>query len=204
MDALFDEQHGSRRWLSFRAALQLAIERSSRKWTFQDFTECFPTYVEKEEKEAQITFKLTQDYIEKLDKDDIIKLFQKYHSEENVDIPKNIDILHKLVREAEARKESGEISNSVWREDRRPRNAHMIPFLESQVAQLRENLAKREEKNRQLQAQLEEDINARDEAYRRQYELLQKLDNSLAQFEKLPMNAIEDWTVQTANTLKQH
>lgn len=36
---------------------------------------------------------------------------------------------------------------------------------------------KREEKNRQLQAQLEEDINARDEAYRRQYELLQKLDN---------------------------
>lgn len=125
---------------------------------FQDFAECFPTYVEKEEKEAQIVFKLTQDYIEKQDRvrapffqpfsaadssqDDIIKLFQKYLTDENVDIPKSTDTLHKLVREAEARKERGEISNSVWREDRRPKNACMTPSLEAQAAQLRQYLAK--------------------------------------------------------------
>ncbi|KAF9453592.1 hypothetical protein P691DRAFT_658248 [Macrolepiota fuliginosa MF-IS2] len=195
---MFD-QTGSRRWMHFQSALQLAIQRSARKWTFEDFAECFPLYVEEEKNAASVTFNIISDFIEKQDRDDITTLFEKYG------VQGNIDILHNIVTEAKARKEKGEISKDVWREDLQPRGAvcaRTIPVLETEAARLRETLAQLEDENRHLQTQLEENIKTKDEADIRTLDLLQKLEDTYTQWEKLPMDAIEDWTVQTANALK--
>ncbi|KAF5362086.1 hypothetical protein D9756_002440 [Leucocoprinus leucothites] len=198
LNTMFD-QDGSRRWMHFQSALQLAIQRSARKWTFEDFAECFPLYVEEEKNAASVTFNIISDFIEKQDRDDITSLFAKYGVRENV------DILHKVVTEAKARKERGEVTKDVWREDLQPRNAvcaRTIPVLGAETARLEQTLAQLEEDNRQLQAQLDENIQAKDEADLKTLDLLQILEEAYAQWEKLPMDAIEDWTVQTANTLK--
>lgn len=74
--------------------------------------------------------------------DDITRLFEKYRIRENV------DILHKIVTEAKARKERGELTKDVWREDLQPRNAvcaRTIPVLEAETARLRETLAQASE-----------------------------------------------------------
>ncbi|KXN86556.1 hypothetical protein AN958_09860 [Leucoagaricus sp. SymC.cos] len=195
---MFD-QDGSRRWMHFQSALQLAIQRSARKWTFEDFAECFPLYVEEEKNAASVTFNIISDFIEKQDRDDITQLFEKYRVREN------IDILHKIVTDAKTRKERGEITRDVWREDLQPRNAvcaRTIPVLVAEAARLRETLAQLEEENRELQTQLDDNIQAKDEADLKTLELLQRLEDTYTQWEKLPMDIIEDWTVQTANALK--
>ncbi|KAJ3571910.1 hypothetical protein NP233_g3430 [Leucocoprinus birnbaumii] len=160
-NTMFD-QDGSRRWMHFQSALQLAIQRSARKWTFEDFAECFPLYVEEEKNAAT---------------DDIKTLFEKYGVREN------IDVLHKIVTEAKARKERGEITKDIAREDLPPKNAL-------------------ERENEQLQAKLDENVQAKDEADLKSLELLQILEETYAEWEKLPSDPIEDWTVQTANALK--
>lgn len=73
------------------------------------------------------------------EQDDITALFEKYRVREN------IDILHKVVTEAKVRKEKGEVTKGVWREDLQPRNAvcaRTVPILEAETARLRETLAK--------------------------------------------------------------
>ena len=65
------------------------------------------------------------------------ELFPKY------DLKHNIDILHAVVTEARARKQSGEIGKDVWREDLQPRTAtraRTIPLLEKEAAKLRATL----------------------------------------------------------------
>lgn len=57
----------------------------------------------------------------------------------------NIDILHAIVTEARARKQSGEIGNDVWKEDLQPRaavRARTVPLLENEAARLRATLEK--------------------------------------------------------------
>lgn len=68
--------------------------------------------------------------------DDITQLFEKYGVREN------IDILHKIVTEAKARKD---VTKDVWREDLQPEGAicaRTIPVLEAEAAQLEETLAR--------------------------------------------------------------
>jgi len=55
----------------------------------------------------------------------------------------NIDILHAVVTEARARKQSGEIGKDVWKEDLQPRAvvcARTIPLWEDEAARLRATL----------------------------------------------------------------
>jgi len=62
-------------------------------------------------------------------------LFEKYGVREN------IDILHKIVTEAKARKD---VTKDIWREDLQPEGAVCactIPVLEAEAAQLEETLA---------------------------------------------------------------
>lgn len=100
-----------------------------------------------------MTFNIISDWIEKQDRvcllkvatlpsaesclqDDITQLFEKYG------VRDNIDILHKIVTEAKARKD---VTKDIWREDIQPRNAvyaRTIPVLEAETAQLEEILAR--------------------------------------------------------------
>lgn len=56
----------------------------------------------------------------------------------------NIDILHAIVTEARARKQSGGTGKDVWKEDTEPQaatRARALPSLEKEAAKLRATLA---------------------------------------------------------------
>ncbi|RDB15761.1 hypothetical protein Hypma_003692 [Hypsizygus marmoreus] len=192
-------QSGSRRWTHFHSALQLAIQRSAHKWTFEDFAECFPLYVEEDKNGASATFNSISDYIEAQNLRDLDKVFKDYAVQEN------IDTLHRVINEAKERKARGEVLTDVWKEDLEPRVAvcaRTVPILESEVKKLRETLAVMEEENLHLQAQLEENAMATDDANTQALELLNKLDRVYEEWQKLPTDEIEAWTVQTTESLK--
>ena len=124
---------------------------------FEDFAECFPTYVEEDRNGASATFNSIADYIEAQNfvcsvylyfnlmhirpphsQRDLEKLFNEYNVREN------IDNLHQIVLEAKDRIASGDIRKDSWKEDLDPRvavSARTIPRLETEAQQLRERLA---------------------------------------------------------------
>ncbi|KAF5383781.1 hypothetical protein D9615_003713 [Tricholomella constricta] len=192
-------QSGSRRWTHFRSALQLAIQRSAHKWTFEDFTECFPLYVEEDKNGASATFESIAEYIESQTVNDLEKLFKDYSVQDN------IDILHRVVNEAKERKAKGGIGKDVWKEDLEPRVAvcaRTVPIFESEVKRVRETLAAMEAENMHLQALLEENVIATNDGKQRAKELLDILDVVYEEWQKLPTDEIEAWTVQTIESLK--
>ncbi|TFK39969.1 hypothetical protein BDQ12DRAFT_704868 [Crucibulum laeve] len=192
-------QAGSRRWTHFYSALQLAIQRSAHKWTFDDFAECFPLYVEEDKNGASATFNTISEYAEAQIFRDIGKLFKDYNVQEN------IDILHNVVKEAKEREAAGEATHDMWREDIEPRTAvaaRTVPVLEAEVKRLRESLAEVEGENRQLQSRLEQNMTEAEEADEQTLEFLEKVDQVYKEWQKLPMDDIEAWTVQTQETLK--
>ncbi|KAF8631904.1 hypothetical protein AX15_002162 [Amanita polypyramis BW_CC] len=196
---MFNNQSGTRRWTHFHSALQLAVQRSAHKWTFDDFAECFPTYVEEDRNGASATFNSIADYIEAQNFRDLDKLFKDYNVQEN------IDNLHRIVLEAKDRKASGEVRNDAWKEGLDPRVAicaRTIPHLEAEARRLRERLATLEEENRQTRATIEENVRGRREANERSKELLDKLDNIHTAWAELPMEEWETWMLQTTESLK--
>ncbi|KAJ2934871.1 hypothetical protein H1R20_g2235, partial [Candolleomyces eurysporus] len=192
-------QSGSRRWTHFHSALQLAVQRSAHKWSFEDFTECFPLYVEEDKNSASATFNSISDYIEAQNLRDLDKLFRDYNVQEN------IDILHKIVADAKERKARGEVRKDAWREDLDPRVsacAKTIPVLEQDVARLRRQLKETEELNRELQEQLEEVNRQTNEVNGQTLEIVNQLERACEEWQQLPSDEIEGWTVQTLESLK--
>ncbi|EDR14068.1 uncharacterized protein LACBIDRAFT_305478 [Laccaria bicolor S238N-H82] len=191
-------QSGSRRWTHFHSALQLAVQRSAHKWSFEDFSECFPLYVEEDKNGSSATFNSISDYIEAQNFRDLDKLFKDYNVQEN------IDVLHKLVTDAKERKTHEELGKDVWKEDLEPRVAvcaRTIPILDAEVKRLRERLAKAKDNNSLIQVQLDENVKATDEANACALEILDSLDDVCEEWQKLPLNEVEAWTVQTAESL---
>ncbi|KAJ7115924.1 hypothetical protein C8R44DRAFT_628887 [Mycena epipterygia] len=188
---------GSRRWNYFRSALDLAIQRSGHKWTFEDFAECFPQYVEEDKDGAMQTFTQVADYIESANKRDLEQLFQDY------DLQNNIDILDKIVNEAKARKVSGNIGPNVWRENLHPRSAvcaRKIPILEAQAKRLRESLAKLEQENLALISEFEGKARDTDDLEACMIRVLDNVDQTHEAWSNTPMHEIHAWTAQVAET----
>ncbi|KAH6915844.1 hypothetical protein BKA70DRAFT_471368 [Coprinopsis sp. MPI-PUGE-AT-0042] len=196
---MFNNQPGSRRWTHFHSALQLAVQRSARKWTFEDFAECFPLYVQEDKNSASATFTSISDYIESQTINDLDKLFTDYNVQDNV------DKLHKIVTDAKERRTKGETRQDAWKEDLDPRVAVVAktaPVLEKEVQRLKELLAESEAVNRQIQDELEETVQETDENNRRALHLVDQLDEACEEWDKLPLDEIEAWTVQMEESLK--
>ncbi|KAF7969694.1 hypothetical protein HWV62_22409 [Athelia sp. TMB] len=164
---------GSKRWTHFHSALQLAIQRAANKWTYEDFAECFTLWCEEQPDGAKGIFSGVARHIE----NEITKNCEAIFSEYNV--KQNIDILHAVVTEARARKQSGEIGNDIWKEDLEPRaavRARALPLLEKEAEKLRATLAQMEQENLELQAQIQNNVNEREEIDAKTTELLDILD----------------------------
>ncbi|KAJ7836952.1 hypothetical protein B0H13DRAFT_186599 [Mycena leptocephala] len=204
---------GSRRWNYFHSALELAVQRSAHKWKwvsavvpacfpnqftrFEDFAECFPQYVEEDKDGAMQTFNQVADYIESATKRDLENLFQEY------DLQNNIDILDKMVSEAKARKASGNIGPNVWTENLQPRSAvcgRTIPILEAQAKRLRESLAELEAENLTLISELEGKVGELYGLETRTIGILDKIDETHEAWSNVPMEEIQAWTAQLAET----
>jgi len=169
------------------------------RYRFEDFAECFPTYVEEDRNGASATFNSIADYIEAQNFRDLDKLFKEYNVQEN------IDNLHRIVLEAKDRIASGETRKDSWKEDLDPRvavSARTIPRLEAEAQQLRERLAALEEENRQLQATIEENSHVTTTANERSKQLLDMLDGTCDSWTELDADKMEAWMVQTAESLK--
>jgi len=196
---MFSNQSGSRRWTHFRSALQLAIQRSAHKWTFEDFAECFPLYVEEDKNGSSATFNSISDYIEAQDFRDLDEMFKKYNVQEN------IDILHKIVTDAKDRKLMGDARKDIWQDHLDPKVAvcaRTIPVLNSEAARLRDLIAKVEEENHLLELEVRGQETAITHANERVKELLDKVDTVCDMWQKLPHEEIESWTVQTKESLQ--
>ncbi|KAF9054395.1 hypothetical protein BJ165DRAFT_1438492 [Panaeolus papilionaceus] len=196
---MFSNQSGSRRWTHFHSALQLAIQRSAHKWTFEDFAECFPLYVEEDKNGASATFNAISDYIEAQNFRDLEKLFKDYNVQEN------IDILHKVVNDAKDRAVSGNIGKDTWQDNLDPAvvvSARTIPVLTSEAERLKKMIATYEEENRALEKSLKAKVRETEQADEQAMRILDKLDEVFHKWEQLPREDMEELTVQTAETLR--
>ncbi|KAG6832664.1 hypothetical protein H0H87_000846 [Tephrocybe sp. NHM501043] len=130
---------------------------------------------------------------------DLEKLFKEYAVQDN------IDTLHRVINEAKERKTKDEVGKDVWRENLEPRaavSARTVPIMELEVKRLRDALVEIQEENRVLQAQMEANVQATENAKKSTEQLLDKLDMVYEEWQGLPTEEIEGWTVQTMESLK--
>ncbi|KAF8909347.1 hypothetical protein CPB84DRAFT_1673771 [Gymnopilus junonius] len=196
---MFSSQSGSRRWTHFHSALQLAVQRSAHKWTFEDFAECFPLYVESDKNGSSATFNSISEYIEAQNFRDLEKLFNDYN------IRESIDTLHKVVNDAKERKLRGDAGKDTWQDNLDPKvavSARTVPVLNSEAARLRTLISQLEEENRELETELQAKVDATYNANERVLELLDQIDTAFQCWKELPHEELEAWTVQTAESLK--
>ncbi|KAF8487083.1 hypothetical protein DFH94DRAFT_13594 [Russula ochroleuca] len=192
----------SKRWTQFYAALQLAIQRSAHKWTYKDFSECFPLWCEEQPNGAEGVFNTVSSFIETHIVTNTNKLFEQY------DVQKNVDILHQVVTEARARRQRGETGDSgtgvdSWRADLQPRaavRARTIPALERERDSLRARLAEMERENMELYEEVRENVAAQDRAEVKTAEIFAFFDEIYAKWRDLPLEDMQAWTLLTAET----
>ncbi|KAI9064005.1 hypothetical protein FKP32DRAFT_1625649, partial [Trametes sanguinea] len=190
-------QAGSKRWVYFHSALQLAIQRSAHKWTYEDFAECFSLWCDEQPENAATIFNLVSSRLESSITENCEELFRKYNVKEN------LDNLHAVVTAARARKQAGYDGKDVWREDLQPRaavRARTVPLLEKERDRLRAQLSQLTEENSELQSQMRRNLQAKEEANAEAARLLDLLDKAFAKWEQLPLEDIQSWSLQTAES----
>ncbi|CAL1715548.1 unnamed protein product [Somion occarium] len=191
---------GSKRWTHFHSALQLAIQRSTHKWTYEDFTECFSLWCEEEPEASSALFNTVAQHMESGITSRCEELLIQFNVREN------LDKLHAIVTEARARKQSenGYDGKDVWRENIHPRaavRAKTVPLLEQERDRLKAELAKLDEENRRLQTEMQTNVKARTIADEEATALLDLLDEACAKWSGVPMEEISSWTLQTAESV---
>ncbi|KAJ4470119.1 hypothetical protein J3R30DRAFT_3538693 [Lentinula aciculospora] len=193
-------QSGSRRWEHFQSALQLAVQKSARKWSYEDFTQCFPLYAEEDKNGASTTFNTISDYIETQALRDLEKIFETY------DLRENIDTLHTIVVEAKERKKTGiPLSNDIWEEGldlRSAISARTVPALEQEAKRLRESLAALEVSNSEAEAEILANIQAADHADEHAALLFEQLHKALGEWQNVSPD-VEAWTITNSETIER-
>ncbi|KAF9804042.1 hypothetical protein IEO21_09488 [Rhodonia placenta] len=192
-------QPPSKRWAYFHSALQLAIQRSSHKWTYEDFTECFSLWCEEQPENAPRIFTTVSRHMEDQITENCEELLKQFNVREN------LDNLHAVVTEARIRKQSGNYDGKdVWREDLHPSvavRARTTPLLEKERDRLRAELEELENENLELQSQLQSNVKAREEADAEASKLLDILDEVHAKWNQLQTEEIQSWSLQMAESL---
>ncbi|KAI0676032.1 hypothetical protein C8Q78DRAFT_1161386 [Trametes maxima] len=197
MAANASTQAGSKRWTYFHSALQHAIQRSAHKWTYEDFAECFSLWCDEQPENAATIFNLVSSRLESSITDNCEELFKKYNVKEN------LDNLHGVVTAARARRQVGYMGNDIWREDLQPRaavRARTVPLLEKERDRLRAELSQLTEENSELQSQMRHNVEAKEEADANAAKLLDILDQAFYKWSQLPLDDVQSWTLQTAES----
>ncbi|KAI0297903.1 hypothetical protein BC826DRAFT_134216 [Russula brevipes] len=209
-----DSSAQSKRWTQFYAALQLAIQRVAHKWTYKDFSECFPLWCEEQPNGAEGVFNTVSSFVETHIVTSTNKLFEQY------DVQKNVDTLHRVVTDARARRQqqqqqqheqdgsgggsgAGGGGADRWRADLQPRaavRARTIPALARERDLLRARLAEMEKENMELYREMEENVAAHEQADARAAEIFAFFDEVYAKWKELPMEDMQAWSVLTAET----
>ncbi|KAL4066049.1 hypothetical protein V8B97DRAFT_1933510 [Scleroderma yunnanense] len=189
----------SKRWTHFHSALQLAINRSAHKWTYEDFQECFALWCKEEPHGAEGIFNTISRHMEDQVHASCEALFKDFNVREN------INTLHAVVTEARNRKQRGEVDRTdLWREDLDPRaavRARTVPTLQAEAERLRATLQKLEEENVELYEETQKNVEKEREATERVQELLKLVDDVYSRWSKLPHDEMNMWSLQAAENL---
>ncbi|KAG6374645.1 hypothetical protein JVT61DRAFT_4010 [Boletus reticuloceps] len=189
----------SKRWTHFHSALQLAINRSAHKWTYEDFQECFALWCKEEPHGAEGIFNTISRHMEDQIHASCETLFREFN------VRDSINVLHRVVTDARARKEGGETEGkNIWKKDLEPRaaiRARTVPILESEVEKLRATLQNFEEENQAMFEQMKSNVRRREEADTKTTEMLKTLDDIHSRWSKLPHDEINLWVLQAAENL---
>ncbi|CCM06133.1 uncharacterized protein FIBRA_08383 [Fibroporia radiculosa] len=191
-------QPASKRWSYFHSALQLAIQRSSHKWTYEDFTECFSAWCEEQPENASRIFTTVSRHMEDQITEHCEELLRQFNVREN------LDNLHTVVTEARARRQKGYEGKDVWKEDLNPGaavRARTVPLLEKERDRLRAELGQLENENIKLQSEMQSNVRGREEADAETSRLLDLLDEIYAKWNHIPIEEIQSWTLQTAESV---
>ncbi|KAI0277855.1 hypothetical protein BGY98DRAFT_977016 [Russula aff. rugulosa BPL654] len=186
----------SKRWTQFYAALQLAIQRAAHKWTFKDFSECFPLWCEEQPNGAEGIFNTVSSFIETHIVTNTNKLFEQY------DVQKNVDILHQVVTEARARRQRGETGSATGGDTGADTwlRARTVPALERERDSLRARLAEMEKENMELYQEVQGNVAAQNRADTKTAEIFSFFDEIYAKWKELPLEDMQAWTLLTAET----
>ncbi|KAF8127367.1 hypothetical protein EV363DRAFT_1172318 [Boletus edulis] len=187
----------SKRWTHFHSALQLAINRSAHKWTYEDFQECFALWCKEEPHGAEGIFNTISRHMEDQIHASCETLFREFN------VRDSINVLHRVVTDARARKECGETEGKdIWKKDLEPRaavRARTVPILGSEVEKLRATL--QSAKNQAMFEQMKSNVRRREEADTKTTEMLETLDDIHSRWSKLPHDEINLWVLQAAENL---
>ncbi|GBE86132.1 hypothetical protein BKA93DRAFT_806183 [Sparassis latifolia] len=197
-DAPTGTQPASKRWTYFHSALQLAIQRAAHKWSYEDFTECFSQWCEEQPESASVVFNKVSQHMESSITDNCEMLFEQFNVREN------LDRLHAVVTEARARKQTGYDEKDVWKEDLQPDAAvwaRTIPVFEAERDRLRAELEQLDKRNLALQGQFQDNVRERERVDDEAAALLDILDQIQVKWDKLPLEEIQSWTLQTAESI---
>jgi len=188
----------SKRWTQFYAALQLAIQRAAHKWTYKDFSECFPLWCEEQPNGAEGIFNTVSSFIETHIVTNTNKLYEQY------DVQKNVDILHQVVTEARGRRQTvSDARADTWCADLQPRTAaraRTILSLERERDSLRTRLAEMEKETMELHQELQESVAAQNRAVAKKAEIFAFFDEIYANWKELPLEDTQAWTLLIAET----
>ncbi|KAA1475502.1 hypothetical protein DENSPDRAFT_866962 [Dentipellis sp. KUC8613] len=185
-------QTGSQRWTHFYSALQLAIQRAGHKWTYEDFSECFPLWCDEQPEGAEAVYGTVSRFVESHITTQCNELFATY------DVKNNVDKLHEAVTEARARKRRGETGKDVWREDLDPRSAvraRVVPVLEAERDRLKDQLTKMRNQNAELRKTVQAHARERKEMDEKTAEILNFIDEVYAKWKDLPMSDMRNWAL---------
>jgi len=189
---------GSKRWTHFHSALQLAIQRSAHKWTYEDFTECFSLWCEEQPDASSSVFNTVAQHMESLITNGCEDLLKK------LDVKPNLDKLHAVVTDARQRKAEGYAGKDIWKEDLKPDaavRAKLVPLLEGERDRLKAQLEELDQRNRRLQTEMQANVQARDAADDESGKLLDVLDEIEKKWKGIPLEEIQSWALQTAESL---
>ncbi|KAI0917965.1 hypothetical protein AcV5_002760 [Taiwanofungus camphoratus] len=191
-------QPASKRWTYFHSALQLAIQRSAHKWTYEDFTECFSLWCEEQPENASGIFTTVSRHMEDLITENCEELLRQFNVKEN------LDNLHAVVTEARSRKQTNYNGKDVWREDLHPSaavRARTIPLLEQERDRLLVELKELDSHNLQLQNKMQSNVKATEEVDAEASGLLDNLEEVLDRWSQLPTEDIQSWALQTLESI---
>ncbi|EMD32648.1 hypothetical protein CERSUDRAFT_143706 [Gelatoporia subvermispora B] len=191
-------QPGSKRWSYFHSALQLAIQRASHKWTYEDFEECFALWCEEQPETASRVFTTISRHMDQSMTQQCEELFKQF------DVRKNLDNLHAVVTDARARKQAGYTGKDVWRDDLHPKaavRARTIPLLEKERDRLLAELQQLDKENLELQNTMQKNVQAREEVEGQVSQLLDLLEEAYTKWTDMPMEDIQTWSLGTAESL---
>ncbi|KAH8832793.1 hypothetical protein DL96DRAFT_1583382, partial [Flagelloscypha sp. PMI_526] len=190
-----------KRYTYFERALDLVIQRCARKWSYNEFKECFPLFVEDDPNGAFTKFTTIQDFIESQNMKDLQDTIMDQYA-----LRDNLNVLDDVVHDAENRRRHPDEKKrlDIYRGNLSPQAAlasRTVPILQREVDHLKAVLEQLDQETLSLSAELEKEIQARDEANAKVNQLCDSFETAGKLWSELPIDEYDAWVLDMRRTI---